>query len=384
MERTQTSSLDAELRIRLEGAGEVLEAAVARIDYVRGRLAAGLPTLDRDDVEALKGVLAALPAVDEALEKADRLDGAHALAADVRRAREALRPQLAAALQQLGHAPPSGGLAEHLRALLAALKYLGRRPGPHERALFAGQGTTGWVPVIALQLVAFAFSLLGYAAVSIPAGIVLLLVFLAMKKPPTRWWLMPDRVLLERPGAPLLEVQYEDIVSLRRTAGNVELAARDASLTLPTIRPAALEKLLRSMMQHMGGARAMPGPSVVLLAALAERSVRVLAVPQGVWIVERGDERSVIDAVLPGHGGASLEDALHALSHLPAVLLARRLEGLPGTWWPADEMRVVDTANASLVRVFERNGDTLCVTFGLSAENASRDELDSVISGWRR
>lgn len=384
MERTGTSSLDAELRIRLEGGAEVLEAAVTRLQRLGERLGAGLPALDREDVGELKAALAALPAVDEALEKADRLDGAHALAADVRRAREALVPRIAAALTSLGHPVPEGGFAAQLRALIAALKYLGRRPGPRERALFEGQGITGRWPVLAVQLLAFAGVLAGYAAVAAPLGVAVLLIYLAMKKPPTRWRLLPDRVQLERPGAPLLEVQYEDIQSLSRTAGSVELGLGDATLTLPTARPGALEKLLRSMMQHMGGAKATPGASVVLAGSLDERSVRALVVPQGVWIIERGDERAVIDAVLPGHDGASLEDALHALAHLPAVLLARRLEGLPGTWWPADETRIVETANASLTRVFERNGETLRVTFGLAAQNDAKAQLDSVVSGWKR
>lgn len=384
MERTQTSSLDAELRIRLEGGAEVLEAAATRLERLGERLGAGLPALDREDVDELKAALAALPAVDDALEKADRLDGAHALAADVRRARDALVPRIAAALTSLGHPAPESGFAAQLRALIAALKYLGRRPGPRERALFEGRGTTGWWAVLALELLALAGVFAGVPQVSLPAGAVVLLVYLARRKPRTRWRLMPDRVQLERPGAPLLEVQYEDIQSVSRGAASVELGLGDATLTLPTVRPAALEKLLRSMRQHMGGAKATPGASVVLTGSLEERSVRALVVPQGVWLIERGDERTVIDAVLPGRDGASLEDALHALSHLPAVLLARRIEGLPGTWWPADETRVVETANASLTRVFERNGQTLRVTFGLGAQNDAKAQLDGVISGWKR
>lgn len=384
MERTQTSSLDAELRIRLEGAGEVLEAALARLQRLGARLGAGLPALDREDVDELKAALAALPAVDEALEKADRLDGAHALAADVRRARDALVPRIAAALTSLGHPAPEGGFAAQLRALIAALKHLGRRPGPRERALFEGRGTTGWWAVFALEALALAGAIAGFPEVSLPAGGLVLLVYLARKKPPTRWRLMPDRVLLERPGAPLLEVQYEDIQSVSRGAASVELGLGDATITLPTVRPGALEKLLRSMTQHMGGAKATPGASAVLAGSLDERSIRALVVPQGVWIIERGDERAVIDAVLPGHDDASLEDALRALSHLPAVLLARRLEGLPGTWWPADETRVVETANASLTRVLERHGETLRVTFGLSDQHDAKAPFDSVIADWKR
>ncbi|MEW6430134.1 MAG: hypothetical protein AB1730_01390 [Myxococcota bacterium] len=384
MERTETSSLDEALRIRLEGGAEVLEAAVTQLHRLEGRLGAGLAALDREDLGELKAALAALPAVDEALEKADRLDGARALAADVRRARDALVPRIAAALASLGHPAPEGGFAAQLRALIAALKYLGRRPGPGERALFEGQGVTGRWPIVAVELLALAGVLAGYAAVAAPLGVAALVVYLAMRKPPARWRLMPDRVQLERPGAPLLEVQYEDIQSVSRTAGAVELGLGDATLTLPTLRPGALEKLLRSMVQHMGGATATPGASAVLAGSLEDRSVHALVVPQGVWIIERGDERTIIDAVLPGHDGASLEDALRALSHLPAVLLARRLEGLPGTWWPADEARVVETANSSLTRVLERNGQTLRVTFGLSDLRDARVALDSVISGWAR
>lgn len=385
MERTGTSSLDADLRIRLEGAGEVLEGAAARLEAARQRLSEGLSNLVRDDVDALKAVLASLPAVDDALAKADRLDGAQVLAAEVRRAREALVPVARAALAQLGRDEVTGGLAEHLRALVAALKHLGRPVGPRELALFeGGSGDAAFRWFLAAEAVAAGLMLVGAAQAGAPLAALALVAWLMMRGRQQRWRLLPDRLQVERRGAPLIDVQYEDLTGVAAKLGRVLVRAGELELSLSSARPTALEKLLRSLMQHMGGAKATPGASVVLTGSLEERSVRALVVPQGVWIIERGDERTVIDAVLPGHDGASLEDALHALAHLPAVLLARRLEGLPGTWWPADETRIVETANASLTRVFERNGQTLRVTFGLAAANASRDELDSVISGWKR
>lgn len=384
MERTETSSLDADLRIRLEGAGEVLEKTVPRLDEVTRRLAGGPALLDRDDLLELRTVLAELPSLDEALEKADRLEPARALAQDARRAREALWNQARATLEALNRSTGDAGLAETLRALIRALKYVGRAAGPRERVLFSGTLSGPWLPFAMLAL-------LGVSALAamhwpIPALLFGLATWLLWTRSGrTSWRMLPDRLQLEAPHAPLLDVQYEDITGVTAGPSEVEVHAEDLVLKLPTRNPEALARLLRSMHDTMGSAAATPQPSAIVPVALGdgERGTAVFTA-QGAFVVLDRDERSALAQLFPGAEGTKIEDALDLLAHLPPEVLAQRIKDLPGTWWPVDETRVIETANASLVRVFERDGQTLRVTFGLAAQNDARAQLDSVISGWRR
>lgn len=384
MERTGTSSLDAELRIRLEGAGEVLEAAIPRLDELTRRLAGGPRLLDRDDLVELRTVLAELPGLDEALEKAERLEPARALAQDARRAQEALWNQARATLEGLDRSTGDAGLAETLRQLIRALKYLGRAAGPRERVLFTGTPSGPWLP-FAL------FGLLGVSSLAamhwpIPAVLFGLATWLLWTRSGrTSWRMLPDRLQLEALHAPLLDVQYEDITGVTAGASEVEVHAEDLVLKLPTRNPEALARLLRSMHDTMGSAGATPQPSVIVPVALGDgdRGTAVFTA-QGAFVVLESDERTALARLLPGADGTKIEDALDLLRHLPPEVLAQRIKDLPGTWWPADETRVVETANASLTRVFERNGDTLRVTFGLAAQNDAKAQLDSVTAGWKR
>ncbi|MCC6335104.1 MAG: hypothetical protein IT380_14085 [Myxococcales bacterium] len=381
MERARTSSLDEELRIRLEGADEVLARGVRDLDDVCRRLRAGHEKLERDDVLALKGVLNGLPALDEAEAKADRLEGAGALAQDARRAKDALWQQAKATLTALGK-PVDGGLAESLRRLVSALRYLGRPPGPKERTLFEGTLERPWLTsaFLGLQL------LLVLLAMSWPIPALALAgtaFVLWLRRSRTRWSLLPDRLQLRAPRQPLLDVQYEAITSVSAGASSVEVRAPELVLELPTRNPTGLAQLLRSMVAHLGSASPHPGPSAVMTVELStEGRGTALFTPQGVFVVLRAQEDDLVAQVLPGADRATVVDALEVLRHLPPEVLARRLVALPGAWWPGDVVRR-DTARLAS-RTFQRGEQVLHAT-GLKPERLGYlEDLDDLTRGWGR
>ncbi|MEW5743692.1 MAG: hypothetical protein AB1938_32570 [Myxococcota bacterium] len=384
MEGAQTSSLDEDLRIRLEGAGEVLEQGVRRLDGLARRLQVGAEKLERDDVDEVRAVLASLPVLDEAVERAERLEAARPLAQDARRAKEQVGQLARACLGQLGKSGDDAGLAETLRRLANALQYVGRPAGPMERALFEGTLDRPWMAfgflVAQLALVLLALSWPLPAILFMVTGFVLWL-----RRTRTHWSLLPDRLQLRTSGRPLMDVQYEAISAVTTNDTEVVVHAPDLVLALPTRNPEGLARLLRSMRENMGSASARPRPSAVFPIHLgAGDRGAALFTPEGVYVVREAEERSLVAQVLPGAEGAKAEDALDLLRHLPPEVLAQRLRGLPGTWWPADEVRAVDAANRLVSRTFQRAEEVLRVVPSTIEGRGSLVELDALTAAWPR
>jgi hypothetical protein len=377
-------TVDPAVRIRLEGRAELLEAELDQVGGLVARLDKGLGSLTPDDGDDLKAAIRGLASVDDALDRVARTDGAQALAAAVRQQREALATRLPSALEPfLGRAQPTDFVGQ-LKALALALGHLSRYPGPDEAVLLRGQTSSNW----RLTLGAGGLALVVYLAGQ-PLGAAGILGLLALfhvlsRAPQLRWWLMPDRVVCEQAGLPLLAVQYEHITALEHGQGGLRLHTLHFTLSLPTSSPGRLEALLQSMMQHMGGAQRRPGPHFIRGGKLEDRPVRVLLVPQGAWVVPEARAKAITDAVLPGHPEATLDLALLALAHLPLALLPTRLKGLPGNWWPADEVRVVGEGNPNLAWAAERDGERLTVLLSSGRGTSARGELDRVTSGWPR
>jgi hypothetical protein len=390
MERTRTSSLDADLRIRLEGAAEVLEQAVAQLETATRQLARSPNELVRDDVVDLKAVLAGWAAVDEAIERAQRHEEAAALVARVRQAREALGREVAKWLAMLGLPVEASAPAEQLRGLMKGLAYVGRPAGPNERALFEGEDRRPWGYFAAAQAAAAGVMAYLSPAIGLAAAAISGVGFLALTRRPSpvRWTLFPDRLQVDRPASPLIDVQYEAITAVLVDGHRVIVTTADFSLELSSLNANGLARLIRSMGESMGAASPTPGVGVVVPVSFGDRRLgTALFTPSGALVVHETDATAFVNAVLPGAERPTVQSALAMLRHLPAPVLAERLRGLPASWWPADEMLVQESANSLGHRTFVREGDperrlTVFPT-ELHLSGALR-EVDTITAGWRR
>jgi len=382
MERLQTSRLDAELRIRLEGAAERLERALAQLESATRALNRPPDALVPDDVAELRLALHGWAAVDEALEHAERHEGAQALVTSVRRAREGLGAEVTKWLELLKLPREDGGPAEQARRLVKALAHLGRPAGPNERALFETHAALPWPAFFTSQALALAVATFasGGAGIAVSALGVALFLALSRESNEVRWRLFADRLQLARPGEPLLDLQYEAITQVTETGGGVTVSTAELSVELPTRGPHGLARLLRSMAATMGAATATPSDHAVADVTVDGIRGKALVTATGAYVVRETEFDQLVSAVLPGAEHAHLDQALALLCHLPPPALAQRLAGLPGTWWPSDETARVESPN-TLSCTFVREGGGSHV---LTVLPPLPTELDALTRGWRR
>jgi hypothetical protein len=186
----ESASVDENLRIRLEGAVERLEDALPLLESLMELLSR--VDLSRDDVATLQECLTRLPRIDEAIDKANRHQGATAL---TRLLRDRLELAFQAAndrLRQIDHAE-APSLRAAVSVVLDLVKKQGSAPRADERQLARSSSPAVVLPIALGVFVAALASLAVPSNWSVLLGCLVFFITVRLLAP-SRWILLPDRI----------------------------------------------------------------------------------------------------------------------------------------------------------------------------------------------
>ncbi len=347
----ESSSIDAELRIRLEGQIELLEDALPLFDSVL--LALGRKAWTEDDRVTVRECVLQLPRIEEAVERATQHAQATRLTRALGEKRREIEIVAKARLGEVGAmAPPS------LRGMLSAILELNRRqavaPESGEQRLMRGPGPS-------------AFSVLGLCAVALaPWAVSQAAWWLVLPVPALvwglrwpRWALLADRLHLPAGrGQAARDVMPSELVGVELMGrSGLRLVVAGETIEVPCAEPERLESYLRLLGgTWLRGLEAREQPHVVLEAEAVESRERGLALLTGAGVMfvpkDRGElaVRALVDGklrVVP-----ELREVLALVARLPeqrlrdlAVRLGERADAV---WLGRGEVVVERSANANL------------------------------------
>ena len=337
----ESSSIDEDLRVRMEGAIELVEDALPLLDSVMYLLAR--TDASPDDVATLQVCLTQLPRIEEALAKLDRHPDAAPLARALSERRHAAQIAANERLAALGHpAPPT--LRAAISTLLDLLRRRGIAPLPSERVLMKSLrppwGMVAFMCCACATPTFFGGHLLWSLALGLFQGV--LWTWVAVRR--RKWLLLADRLYFPAswPGLSR-ELSPGSIRQLTFEGELVTARLANETLALWSSAPKELVStlhLLRGV--WLSGLRS-PAPPFVLVDATDERgneAGRALISRQGLLFVATTRRALLVKALtreaLPTE--PSLDQVLELIAHLPegrwAAVCEHLEQSADASWFP--------------------------------------------------
>ena len=345
----ESSSIDEDLRIRLEGTIELLEDALPLLDslmYLLARVESS-----PDDVATLKECVNQLPRIDEAIDRANKYEQAVELTQAVGQRKKTAHYAANDRLRSLGH-----GEAPSLRAAAIAVLDLvsrqGTAPRPGEVPLLESAGPP-WVGALFFGAMNAAVVSWGYSPKFGAVYGALTCILMLYARAPTRWMLFADRLYFPTAWPKLgREILPSAIQGLSIQESKVHVQLQGDTVKVQTDSPAKLVSLLRMLKTPwLQGLKSPPGWSLIVDAINQETKVggRALVSNEGVLFVPAMRAEAAVKAVCSEEltGPMSLDEVLKLIAHLPggrwAALAEHLAQKAEVVWLPRAELRVEDS-----------------------------------------
>lgn len=348
----ESASIDADLRIRLEGRVELLEDALPLLDSLFALMGRDEPA--SGDVDTLQECVNQLPRLAEAIDKANLHTQATALTREVgSRVKLAHEESNHRLLKLSCEAQPS--LRAAVSSVLEVLRRAGRPPGPAER-VFMTSPNASWALALNIGVgVSMLSSWLGPLAPVLGAAACVATLF-ATTSPP--WVLLADRLHLPAyRGAVARDVLASSFSAIRVEQNTVHLEVDGEVISLKAAAPDQLVSVLYLFQSPLLGWLKPAAGGSTLLDAVDEASGekgRALLCLNGVLFVPSSKAGLVIGALTRERLPApfSLDAVLRLFAHVPPErwpALAQKLRtGADARWFPRGETVVEDSANPQL------------------------------------
>ncbi len=364
----ESASIDAGLRIRLEGRIELLEDALPLLDSLTALMRREEPA--SDDVGTLQECVNQLPRIAEAIDRANLHSHATALTRAVGARVRVAHAEANQRLRQLGR-EEQPSLRAAVSSVLEVLKRQGKPPGPSERVFMAAPNVL-WLLAFAIGGgVAVMSSMLGPLAPVLGAAALVVTLFTTASRP---WMLLADRLHLPaHRGSLARDILPSSISSILAQGNNtVRIEADGEVLDLETSTPAELASVLCLFKSPLLGWLKSTASWSTLIDAVDEASGekgRALMGLDGVLFVPLAREKMVLGVLTHERLPAppSLDAVLRLLAHVPTErwpALAEKLRvGADARWFPKGETVVVDSANSQLGITIRAGGNSVRLNY---------------------
>ncbi len=339
----ESSSIDEDLRIRLEGSIELLEDALPLLDSLMYLLAR---VSSRDDVATLKECVNQLPRIDEAIDKANQHQQAMALTRAVGERKRTAHSAANDRLRSLGH-----GEAPSLRAAAIAVLDLvsrqGTAPRPGEVPLMESAGAP-WLAALVTGAAnaGFVTWAIGPTIGGVVGAVVCVLMLYAGA--PSRWMLFADRLYFPEVWPKLgREVLFSAIQRLSVKGSRVSVQLQSETLELQPDSAERLVSVLRMLKSPLLSGLESPADWSVIVDAVDQETRaagRALVSAEGVLFVPsiRGELAVKASCVEPLRAPISLDELLGLIAHLPSgrwtALGAHLTQAADAVWVPRSEL----------------------------------------------
>lgn len=386
----ESASIDEGLRIRLEGAIELLEDALPLLDSLM-YLCARVET-SRDDVATLQECVTQLPRIDEAIDKANRHEAAGTLTHALGQRKQAALLAANTRLHALGH-DEAPSLRAGLTALLDLLRRQGTAPRPGEKQWAVASGA----PTLLSLVVGILVTWLTYALID-SAWCVLFGAFASVVAlyllAPSPWVLLADRIYFPaQPPRLAREIPTRSIEGVTVDGDKVIAQLPGEKVELHSSSAAAVASLLQLMKGPWLAGLQSPASWSVLLDAVSEvtrESGRALLSAEGVLFIPKAREPLVLAALSAEKLASppSLDDLLQLIAHLPPgrwdALGEHLAKSADAVWLPRNELAVEDTWNAHLAVVVRAGARRVRLMFSWKTGEDSQVKAEAMLRQLRR
>ncbi len=348
----ESASIDAGLRIRLEGRVELLEDALPLLDSLGALMGRDEPA--SDDVGTLNECVNQLPRIAEAIDRANLHSQATALTREVGARVRVAHEEANKRLRRM-NSPEQPSLRAAVSNVLELLRKQGKPPGPAER-VFMTSPNVSWLLAFAIGSgVAVTSSMFGPLAPLLGAGAFVITLLMTASRP---WVLLADRLHLPaHRGAPSRDVLPSSIGTISAQQNTVRIESDGEVLELKTSTPQELVSVLCLFKSPLLGWLKPTAGWSTLVDAVDEASGeqgRALMCMEGVLFVPASRAGLVLAALTHERLPAppSLDAVLRLFAHVSTErwpALAHKLQaGADARWFPQGGTVVEDSANSQL------------------------------------